>query len=109
MSVMSDFFEWFSLNLDKIVFSVIGVIIVFFVYEFLARQITRLKEQRKLEENVAFTLKRISQWVAGLVILVVVFAQFGVEVGLIAGLLALAGGSILGFVAMNTLGSAIES
>jgi len=107
MSAMGDFFEWLSFNFDKLVFSVIGVIIVFLVYELLARQIARLKEQRKLEENVAFTLKRISQWAAGLAISIVVFAQFGFEVGLIAGLLALAGGTIIGFAAMNTLGNAI--
>lgn len=42
-------------------------------------------------------------------VLAVVFAQFGIEVGIIAGLLALAGGTIIGFAAMNTLGNAIES
>jgi len=93
--------------LYKIVFLAIAIIIVFVVYKFLIRQITRLKEQRKLEENIAFTLKRVFQWVAGLVILAVVFAQFGVEVGIIAGLFALAGGTIIGFAAMNTLGNAI--
>ncbi len=107
MSALSDFFDWISFNLDKVVFSVIGVIIVFVVYKLLTRQITRLKEQQRLEENVAFVLKRIFQLVAGLVIFAVVFAQFGIEIGLIAGLLALAGGTIIGFAAMNTIGNAI--
>ena len=44
---------------------------------------------------------------AGLAILTVVFAQFGIEIGVIAGLLALAGGTIIGFAAMNTIGNAI--
>jgi len=100
-------FEWIYSNLDKIVFSTIAVIIVFIVYKVLTRQITRLKDQRKLEESVAFTLKRIFQWISGLVILAVVFAQFGVEMGLVAGLLALAGGTIIGFASMNTIGNAI--
>jgi small-conductance mechanosensitive channel len=107
MSVLSDFFEWFSLNQDRIVFSVIGIIVIFVVYKLLTRQITKLKEQRKLEENVAFTLNRAFQWVAGLAILAVLFAQFGIEIGIIAGLLALAGGTIIGFAAMNTIGNAI--
>lgn len=93
--------------MEKIVFSAIAAIIVFVAYKLLTRQITRLKEKGKLEENVAFTLKRIFQWVAGLVILAVVFAQFGIEIGIIAGLLALAGGTIIGFASMNTLGNAI--
>ena len=107
MSVLDDFVGWVSSNLDRIVFSTIAVVIVFLVYKLLTRQITRLKEQRKLEENIAFTLKRVFQWVAGLAILAVVIAQFGIEVGIIAGLLALAGGTIIGFAAMNTIGNAI--
>jgi small-conductance mechanosensitive channel len=69
--------------------------------------VTRLREQRKLEENIAFTLKRILQWFAALVISAVVVAQFNIEIGIIAGFLALAGGTILGFAAMNTIGNAI--
>ncbi len=107
MSVLSDFLGWTTSNLDRIAFSAIAIVIVFVVYKLLTRQITKLREQRKLEENIAFTLKRILQWVAGLVILAVVIAQFGIEVGIIAGLLALAGGTIIGFAAMNTIGNAI--
>ena len=107
MSILDDFVGWVSSKLDRVVFSTIAVIIVFLVYKLLTRQITRLKEQRKLEENIAFTLKRVFQWVAGLAILAVVIAQFGIEVGIIAGLLALAGGTIIGFAAMNTIGNAI--
>jgi len=107
MSILDDFVGWVSSNLDRIVFSTIVVIIVFLVYKLLTRQITRLKEQRKLEENIAFTLKRIFQWLVGLAILAVVIAQFGIEIGIIAGLLALAGGTIIGFAAMNTIGNAI--
>lgn len=107
MSILDEFVGWVSSNLDRIVFSTIAIIIVFLVYKLLTRQITKLKEQRKLEENIAFTLKRVFQWVAGLAILAVLFAQFGIEVGVIAGLLALAGGTIMGFAAMNTIGNAI--
>ena len=107
MSLLNDFFGWISSNLGRIVFSAAAIIIVFVVYKLLTRQITRLKEQRKLEDNIAFTLKRVFQWIAGLAIIVVIIAQFGIEVGIIAGLLALAGGTIIGFAAMNTLGNAI--
>jgi small conductance mechanosensitive channel len=111
MSVLYDFlgssFEWISSNLGKIVLSAIAVVVVFVVYKLLTRQIGRLREQRRLEEGIAFTLKRIFQWLAALAIFAIVVAQFGVEIGIIAGLLALAGGTILGFAAMNTIGNAI--
>lgn len=70
-------------------------------------QITRLREQRRLEESIAFSLNRIFKWLSVLVILAIVFAQFGIDVGLVAGFLALAGGTIIGFAAMNTIGNAI--
>ena len=107
MSFLEDFIGWISSNLGRIVFSAVAIIIVFVAYRLLTRQITRLKEQRKLEENIAFTLRRIFQWIAGLAVAVVIIAQFGIEVGLIAGLLALAGGTIIGFAAMSTIGNAI--
>jgi small-conductance mechanosensitive channel len=111
MSALSDFFnslyELVSSNLYSIVFSAVAVIVVFAVYKLLTRQITKLEEQRRLEENIAFTLKRVLQWVSVLVVLAVFFAQFGIEIGIIAGLLALAGGTIIGFAAMSTIGNAI--
>ncbi|MBC7130860.1 mechanosensitive ion channel [Candidatus Bathyarchaeota archaeon] len=84
-----------------------AIVIVYVLYRFIAGQIIRLRDQRKLEANIALTMKRISQWVAGLAIIAIVFSFFGIEVGLIAGLLTLAGGTIIGFAAMNTLGNAI--
>jgi len=107
MSVLDDFLVWISSNLGRIVFSVVVTVVIFVLYKLLTRQVSRLKDQRKLEENIAFTLKRVLQWIAGLAIIAVVIAQFGIEVGIIAGLLALAGGTIIGFAAMNTIGNAI--
>lgn len=107
MNGLSDFLGWVSSNLGRIVFSIVVAIIIFLLYTLLVRQISRLKNQRKLGENIAFTLKRVLQWTAGLAIIVVIVAQFGIEVGIIAGLLALAGGTIIGFAAMNTIGNAI--
>ncbi|MDH5747217.1 MAG: mechanosensitive ion channel family protein, partial [Candidatus Bathyarchaeota archaeon] len=111
MSALNDFLDaccaWISTNWEKIVFSVVGVLIVYVVYRAVVGQIARLKDQRKLEENLAFTLKRILQWISVLAILAVIIAQLGIDVGLIVSLLALAGGTIIGFAAMNTIGNAI--
>jgi small-conductance mechanosensitive channel len=108
---LDDFFDsccgWLYANWSKIAFSVIGIAIVYVIYKLLTKQIRRLEEQRKLEESVAFSLKRAFKWLSLLVILGIFFAQFGIEVGIIAGLLALASGTIIGFAAMNTIGNAI--
>ena len=111
MTVFSDFFDaccvWFYANWQRLVFSIVGIVVVYFVYRLLNKEITKLKERKKLEENIAFNLNRILKWMFGLIATGIVVAQFGFDVGLIAGFMALAGGTILGFASMNTIGNAI--
>lgn len=110
MSALLDFFNscyvWIYSNIGKIIVSVAAVIIVYVAYKLLTKQMARLQHQERLEEGAAFTLKRISQWMAGISVLAVVFAQFGIGIGATAGFLALAGGTIIGFAAINTVGNA---
>lgn len=104
MTVISDFL---TANWQSLVFSIIGVAIACVAYRLLSREITRLKERNKLEENVAFNLNRLFKWLFVLIAVGIVIAQFGFDVGLVFGFLALAGGTIIGFASMNTLGNAI--
>lgn len=98
---------WISGNSEKIVVSVVAIVLIFIIYRLLSRQITRWKQDQKLEENIAFTLKRIIQWIAVLAIVIIVTSLFVIDIGVIGGLLTLAGGTIIGFASMNTLGNAI--
>ncbi len=111
MEALSDFFtywyDWLYSNLIQIAFSITAFIVVYATYKILTKQMTRLKEQQKLDENVAFILNRIFQWAAVLILIAFIFGQFGVEIGVIFGLFALAGGTIIGFAAINTIGNAI--
>ena len=111
MTVINDFLEacynWFYTNWQSLVFSIIGVVAVYVAYRFLNKEITKLKERNKLEENVAFNLNRAFKWLFALTAMGIVVAQFGFDVGLVAGFVALAGGTIIGFASMNTIGNAI--
>jgi len=100
-------FSWFYTNSSKIIFSIVALSISILVYRILTRQINRWKEQKKLEENIAFTLRRVLQWVLILAIVMIAISMFVIDIGIIGGLLSLAGGTIIGFAAMNTLGNAI--
>ncbi len=100
--------EWVLSNLDKVLFPVISIVIGYFVYKIVAREIIRLKKQKRLEEHLAYTLNRIVKWVIVLVVLSAILAQFGVTLGLISGLLTILGGTIIGFAAINTIGNAIS-
>ena len=99
---------WVLINLNKLIFSTIGLVILVIIYRILSRQINQWNKQKKLEENIAFTLRRILQWITILLIVMIGFSLFGIDIGIIGGMLALAGGTIIGFASMNTLGNAIS-
>jgi small-conductance mechanosensitive channel len=111
MSVIDDFFagfyNWVYGNWQRLAFSVIGIVVAYAVYKLLSKELTKLKEKQKLEENVEVNLNRVFRWLFGLIAIGLVVAQFGFDLGLVAGFMALAGGTILGFASMNTIGNAI--
>jgi len=99
--------EWVLANVDKLVFSAVTIVVVYVFYRIVVREIRGLKAKEKLEEHLAFTLIRIAKWVSALVVFSAVLAQWGVEVGVISGILTIFGGTIIGFAAINTIGNAI--
>jgi len=99
--------EWISSNFDKVLLSVVAVIVGYVLYKLVAREVIKLKNQKKLEEHLAYTLNRVVKWVIIIAIVSVILAQFGVTIGVISGLLTLLGGTIIGFAAINTIGNAI--
>lgn len=111
MSVVEDFVNsiaaWLSQNTNNIIYSVVAAIVLFVFYRFSIKQIDKLEEQNFLDRTVSFVLKRVFQWGAFLSLVAFVIAQFGIQIDLIAGLLVLAGGTVIGFAAINTLGNAI--
>ena len=111
MTAINDFLDacciWLYANWQKLAFSIITAVVVYIAYRLLSKEITKLKEKKRLDENVAFNLNRLFKWLFVLIAIGIVVAQFGFNVGLIAGFLALAGGTIIGFASMNTIGNAI--
>lgn len=100
--------SWLIANWENLILLIIGIVIVCIIYLSLSRKITSLKEQERLEENVAFSLNRGLKAITALIIIGILVAQFGFDFGLIAGFMAIAGGTIIGFAAMNTIGNAIS-
>jgi small-conductance mechanosensitive channel len=99
--------EWVLANLDKLVSSVVTVVVVYIIYRIVSREVRRLKAQAKLEEHLALTLTRIVKWTSIIVIFSAILAQWGVTLGVISGILTIFGGTIVGFAAINTIGNAI--
>jgi len=99
--------EWFLSNLDKLIFSAIALAIGFGIYKLITKEIEKLKNKKRIEDHVAYTLRRIAQWLVSLIVLAAVLMQFNISIGSVAGLLTLFGGTVIGFASINTLGNAI--
>lgn len=99
--------EWILSNIDKLLLSAVTLIVVYVIYRIVVREIRRLKARKKLQEHLAFTLIRVVKWTSVAVVLSAILAQWGVTIGVIAGILAIYGGTIVGFAAINTIGNAI--
>jgi small-conductance mechanosensitive channel len=107
LELIDDLGSWIYANFDKVLFPLITVIVGYLIYKVIAKRITWLREQKRLEDHLAYTLNRIIKWVIGLISLSAILAQFGATLGLISGLLTILGGTIIGFAATNTIGNAI--
>ncbi len=99
--------QWILSNFGKLSFSVVAVVVGYVLNKVIAREITRLKDEKRLEPHIAYTLTRISQWVVILTVLSAILATFGVTIGMISGFLALLGGTVIGFASVNTIGNGI--
>lgn len=99
--------QWLNQNTANIIYSTAAAIALYLLYKFSYRELKHLEEKGTLDETAAFVLRRLFQWGSALALIAFVIAQFGIQIDLIAGLLVLAGGTVIGFAAMNTLGNAI--
>jgi len=100
-------YSWLVGNWQSIVFSITGIVVVYAIYKLLSREINRFKNQEKIDENIAFNLNRLLKWISVLAVLGIVATQFVVDLSPVIGFMALAGGTIIGFASMNTIGNAI--
>jgi small-conductance mechanosensitive channel len=94
-------------NLGAVVFSIIALAAGYIAYKLIGREINRLTNQKKIEESLAYTFKRITKWIIVALVLSAILAQFGATIELISGLLAIVGGTVIGFAAINTIGNAL--
>lgn len=99
--------EWFENNYIQLLI-VSGVIIGVIGLYFLTVQLLRwFRQQEKLQPKYAKGIKTVARWVLAFAISISFLIIFDITLGTITSILALFGGTILGFAAINTLGNAI--
>jgi small-conductance mechanosensitive channel len=99
--------SWIQTHLSNVVYYFMAVAVIFIVNKFIVSEISKLQEQERLDINISHLLRRVSSWISILLIIALLFGLFGIRMDLVAGLTVLAGGTVIGFASINTLGNAI--
>jgi small-conductance mechanosensitive channel len=99
--------EWLKANYVQLIIAVAVIIIATVVLIVVTRSIKRLEKKSKLTENYSKNLIRIVRFLYFLIFTFSVLTAFNVTVGAITGAVALLGGTIIGFAAINTIGNAL--
>ncbi|MFP3951265.1 MAG: mechanosensitive ion channel domain-containing protein [Candidatus Bathyarchaeia archaeon] len=99
--------RWLEANAFNIVFTLLFAVTVLGIIRFISRQVESLREGDRLDRNAAFLINRLTNWGGYIIIITFALNQFGFKISTVAGLLAVASGTVVGFAAMNTLGNAI--
>ena len=107
LAYFTSIYTWIDENTASIITSLVSLVLLVVVHRVLTHEITQLRKNDLLDVNSAFLLKRMIKWTAYIVGFVVVFNLLGVRVDFFVGLWVLAGGTIIGFASMNTIGNAI--
>ncbi len=107
LAFFTSVYAWIDENVASIITSVVSLVLLVIVYRVLNHEITRMRKKELLDVNSAFLLTRLIKWTAYVIGFVVVFNLLGVRVDFFVGLWVLAGGTIIGFASMNTIGNAI--
>jgi len=101
------FGDFILANLGAIIFSIVAIAAGYIAYKLIGNEINRLKNQKRIEDHLAYTFNRIAKWVVVVIVLSAILAQLGATIGLISGLLTILGGTVIGFAAINTIGNAL--
>jgi small conductance mechanosensitive channel len=107
LTYLNKFYDWIDTHLINIISTAVIFVIILVVYRILLREINRLREKEVIDLNTAFLLNRISKWTVYIIFGVLIFNTLGVKIDFFLGLWVLAGGTIIGFASMNTIGNAL--
>ncbi len=107
LAYFTSVYAWIDENTASIITSMVTLVLLIIVHRVLTHEITQLRKKDMLDVNSAFLIRRLIKWTAYIIGFVVVFDLLGVRVDFFVGLWVLAGGTIIGFASMSTIGNAI--
>ena len=106
-SVASSVGDWFSENWQSFAIIIISIVITYIAYKLITRYLDGLRKKERIGQNATFLWKRIVKWISVFVIIGTMISQLNIDLTFAAAILAAAGGTIIGFASINTIGNAI--
>ena len=106
-NLLDSSYSWIVGNWQSLLLSAIGILVIYVIYRILSREINKMKNQDKIDENIAYNLNRLFKWISVLAVFGIFVTQLVIDLSPVFGFMALAGGTIIGFASMNTIGNAI--
>lgn len=107
LGYLNQVYGWVDENLINIITTAVIIGIVLVVYRVIVSEVDRLRKRELLDSNTAFLFRRISKWTAYIILVVLIFNILGIKIDFFLGLWVLAGGTIVGFASMSTIGNAL--
>ena len=107
LAFFTNIYDWIDANVINIVTTIVVLAVILAVYRVLIGEIRKLRKQEVIDYNTAFLFERISKWTLYLLFVVLIFNTLGIQIDFFLGLWVLAGGTIIGFASMSTIGNAI--
>jgi small conductance mechanosensitive channel len=107
LTLFNQIYLWINENVLNIITTTLVIGFIAIIYRILSGEIDRLKNKEILDHNTAFLIKRIFTWTVYIIFWVVTFNTLGIKFDFFLGLWVLAGGTIIGFASMSTIGNAI--
>jgi small conductance mechanosensitive channel len=100
------FSDWLQANYLQLINTTIALVASYIIYRLLARQIKHFQSTHNLSNYTGLTILRIAKWLTGGLLLVTVLFIWNIPFIVVAQALALYGGAVTGFAAINTIGNA---
>jgi small conductance mechanosensitive channel len=100
------FGDWLQANYLQLIYTVVAIVATYVIYRLLARQIKHFQSAHNLPTYTGLTILRIAKWLTGGLLLATVLFIWNISFIVIAQALALYGGAVTGFAAINTIGNA---
>jgi small-conductance mechanosensitive channel len=106
-NLLENFYIFFNENIVPIIIAIVVIVLSYLVFLLIKREINSLAQKKKIDNTTAKNMTNMIKIFLIAVDLTIISLQFIETLGIFMGVFTAAGGTIIGFAAINTLGNLI--